>query len=62
MTQSEGEARVAKTLLDTPFYARSLVEHRIFGERAISMHESLDLTRFSKSYVKWMLPFRMPRR
>lgn len=62
MTQSEGDARIAKTLLDTPFYARSLVEHRIFGERAISMHESLDLTRFSRTYVKWMLPFRMPRR
>lgn len=62
VTQSEGSARVARTLLDTPFYARSLVEHEIFGERAISMHESLDLTRFSKTYVKWMLPFRMPRR
>ena len=62
ITQSEGVAQVRKTLLDTPFYARSLVEHEVFGERALSMHESLDLTRFSKNYVKWMLPFRMPRR
>ena len=48
-----------KTLEDTPFYARSLVRtHR--GDTGV--HESLDLTRFTRPIVQAMLPFRMPRR
>ncbi len=47
------------TLEDTPFYARSLV--RTFrGDEGV--HESLDLTRFTRPIVQAMLPFRMPRR
>lgn len=47
------------TLEDTPFYARSLVRtHR--GDEGV--HESLDLTRFTRPIVQAMLPFRMPRR
>ncbi len=55
-------ARVAKTLEDTPFYARSLVETSIAGAPATAMHESLSLDRYSRSWVKLLLPFRMPRR
>lgn len=48
-----------KTLEDTPFYARSLLRtHR--GDMGV--HESLDLTRFTRPIVQAMLPFRMPRR
>jgi carotenoid 1,2-hydratase len=60
-TRSEQPARVIETLEDAPFYARSRIVHRIDGEDAISMHESLDLDRFSNPVVKAMLPFRMPR-
>jgi carotenoid 1,2-hydratase len=55
-------ARIAATLEDTPFYARSVVTSRLFGRDAMVMHESLDLERFSSRWVKMLLPFRMPRR
>ncbi len=55
------KARVVQTLEDTPFYARSVVETGLFGERALSVHESLCLDRFSSNWVKVLLPFRMPR-
>ena len=60
-TRSEENARVLETLEDAPFYARSRIAHRLEGEAVASMHESLDLDRFSKPIVKAMLPFRMPR-
>jgi len=60
-TRGDGPARVAATLEDTPFYARSRVAHRVHGEAVLSMHESLDLERFANPLVKCMLPFRMPR-
>lgn len=59
--RSGGAARVIETLEDTPFYSRALIETELLGARRTSMHESLDLTRFSSQVVKMMLPFRMPR-
>ncbi len=53
--------RVVRTLEDTPFYARSLIETRFFGERAVGTHEVLSLDRFRSGIVQWMLPFRMRR-
>ncbi len=55
-------ARVVRTLLDTPFYVRSLIESTVAGHREISFHESLSLDRFRHPLVQTMLPFRMPRR
>lgn len=55
-------ARVLQTFEDTPFYARSLVSASLWGNSAPSIHESLDLDRFTKPIVQAMLPFRMPRR
>ena len=46
------------TLEDTPFYTRSQLR---VSDRQF-MHESLDLTRFCRSWVQCLLPFRMPRR
>ena len=54
-------ARVIKTLEDTPFYARSLVRARLEGEDLLAVHESLSLDRFRQSWVRMLLPFRMPR-
>lgn len=63
-TQSEAgpPAKVIDTLEDTPFYARSVVESRLRGEQATSVHESLCLDRFRSGWVQTLLPFRMPRR
>jgi carotenoid 1,2-hydratase len=55
-------ARVRATLEDTPFYARSMVDAQLLGERVTGMHESLSLTRFDSRWVRTLLPFRMPRR
>ncbi len=50
------------TVEDTPFYARSLVPQRLFGETVTAVHESLSVTRFASPVVQAMLPWRMPRR
>ncbi|MEQ9609316.1 MAG: carotenoid 1,2-hydratase [Kiloniellaceae bacterium] len=55
-------AEVARTLEDTPFYARSILRTHLFGEPVTALHESLDLDRFRHPLVQMMLPFRMPRR
>ncbi|XBQ16973.1 MAG: hypothetical protein ABL308_03630 [Oceanicaulis sp.] len=60
-TRSDGAARVVETLEDTPFYSRSLIETELAGGTRQCMHESLDLRRFASSWVKVLLPFRMPR-
>ena len=61
-TQSEsGEARVIKTLEDSPFYARSLIASTLMGQPVTAMHESLHLDRFRSPIVRLMLPYRMPR-
>jgi carotenoid 1,2-hydratase len=52
---------IRQTLEDGPFYARSLLSTRIFGETAEAVHESLSLDRFATGWVRMLLPFRMPR-
>ena len=58
----DGVAALRTSFEDTPFYARAGVDAKIFGERAIQMHEVLSLDRFANPVVRLMLPFRMPRR
>lgn len=53
--------RVIRTFEDGPFYSRSVLATRLFGEPATAVHESLSLDRFRKPWVQLMLPFRMPR-
>lgn len=62
-TQCEpgGTARVVKTLEDTPFYARSLIETRLNGQDVVAFQETLSLDRFAARWVQTLLPFRMPR-
>lgn len=52
---------VRQTLEDGPFYARSVLDTGLYGERAIAVHETVSLDRFRKGWVQAMLPFRMPR-
>jgi carotenoid 1,2-hydratase len=53
--------RALRTLEDTPFYARTLVETRLRGEHAEGTHETLSLDRFRTRPVQFMLPYRMRR-
>ena len=53
--------RVVKTWIDAPFYARSALATRLFGEDVPAVHESLALGRFRSPIVQSMLPYRMPR-
>lgn len=53
--------RIHRSLEDTPFYTRSLIETSIRDRRVQAVHESLSLRRFASPVVKAMLPFRMPR-
>ena len=55
-------ARLVRTLEDTPFYARSLLQSSLCGERVTAVHESLDIPRLDSAAVRMLLPFRMPRR
>lgn len=53
--------RLLRTLEDTPFYARSLAEGSLGGQRAAVVHEQLSLDRFRQPWVRFLLPFRMRR-
>ncbi|MBA4772723.1 MAG: hydratase [Sphingomonas sp.] len=63
LTRADAGAQpvVRKTWIDAPFYARSALSTRLFGEDACAVHESLSLNRFRSPVVQAMLPFRMPR-
>ncbi|MGI4976646.1 MAG: carotenoid 1,2-hydratase [Janthinobacterium lividum] len=62
-TRAEGDgARVVRPLVDAPFYARSVLDTRLLGQRGEAVHESVDLDRFRAPWTQAMLPFRMPRR
>jgi carotenoid 1,2-hydratase len=53
------EIHSVEVLEDTPFYARSLVKG-VFDTHSVTMvHEQLDLKRFTKPWVQFLLPFRM---
>ena len=56
-----GHAGVVRTWEDAPFYARSRLHSRLFGEEVVAVQESLDLDRFASPIVQFMLPYRMPR-
>ena len=51
---------VVKTLEDTPFYSRSIIDYP-HGTAGYSTHETLSCKRLRSPIVKGMLPFRMPR-
>jgi carotenoid 1,2-hydratase len=55
-------ARVRATWEDTPFYSRTALATRLWGEDVVAVHESLNMKRFDTGAVQWMLPWRMPRK
>lgn len=62
LTDDGNQAQTLAMLEDTPFYTRSKISSQVNGQQLTSIHESLDLDRFSKNWVRCLLPFRMPRR
>ncbi|MCA9692903.1 MAG: carotenoid 1,2-hydratase [Myxococcales bacterium] len=47
-----------RTLEDTPFYSRSLIETQLLGRACTTVHESLSLRRFAARWVQLLLPFK----
>jgi carotenoid 1,2-hydratase len=54
-------ARVLATTLDSPFYARSVIEAHLDEQARIGVHESLSLDRFATPWMQWMLRYRVRR-
>jgi len=54
--------RLTQSLEDGPFYARAVLDTRLWDQPAVAIHETLDMTRWERPVVQAMLPFRMPRR
>jgi len=52
---------VRETLLDAPFYTRSVLSTRILGREVSAMHEAVDLGRFASKWVQFLVPFKMRR-
>ncbi len=55
-TEADDPVTLRRTLVDAPFYARSLVTST---RGAIGVHEVVDLHRFTRRSTQLMLPFRM---
>ena len=60
--QKPASPKIVKTLVDSPFYSRSVLSTTLLGEPLTAMHESLDMRRFVSPIVQVMLPFRVFRR
>ena len=60
--EPSGKPVLLRTLENAPFYARSAVRARIDGAEATGVHETLSLNRLVSPEVRFMVPFRMPRR
>jgi carotenoid 1,2-hydratase len=59
-TRTDGDAQLLRTLVDAPFYARSLFDTGRPGapDRVRGVHEVVDLARFTRRTTQFMLPFR----
>lgn len=53
--------RVLRALEDAPFYARTLVSSSLDSERLHLVHETVDMDRFVRPWVQFLVPFRMRR-
>jgi carotenoid 1,2-hydratase len=56
-----GCASVIRTWEDSPFYARSTLATRLYGQATTAVQESISLNRLINPVVQWMLPYKMPR-
>lgn len=56
-----GSAKVERTLVASPFYARSVIRTTLGGHDALGVHETLDCDRFAAGWVRFLLPWRIRR-
>ena len=56
-----GHASVIKTWEDSPFYARTALSARLWGEPVVAIQESISLDRLINPVVQFMLPYKLPR-
>ncbi len=56
-----GHASVIRTWEDSPFYARSALSMRLFGQPVTAVQESISLDRLKNPIIQNMLPYKMPR-
>lgn len=47
-----------RTLEDTPFYSRNLIDVHALGREAVAVHESISLHRFARAWVRFLLRFK----
>jgi carotenoid 1,2-hydratase len=57
-----GAPAQVRALLEAPFYSRALVRTRVGGADSVGVHETLDLTRYARPWIKAMVALRVPRR
>jgi carotenoid 1,2-hydratase len=55
-------ATLRRQFEDTPFYTRGELDAVLGGRQGPAVYECLDLDRFSRAWVRALLPVRMPRR
>ncbi|MFK7861265.1 MAG: carotenoid 1,2-hydratase [Granulosicoccus sp.] len=60
-TRKDSSIGNIQTLEDTPFYSRSRFVEQHRDDKQFTVHESLSLDRFDSTWVRCLLPFRMPR-
>lgn len=60
-SDTDCDVRVVRSLEDTPFYARTLAAGTLRGKEMHLMHETVDLDRFKRAWVQFLVPFRMRR-
>jgi carotenoid 1,2-hydratase len=54
-------ARLCHALVDAPFYTRDVIEVEFLGQTCLAVHEALDLERFTRPWVRFLIPFRVRR-
>jgi len=55
-------AQQRRALLEAPFYARTMMDTTLDGERVTGMHETLDLRRYDNRLIQAMVAVRVPRK
>jgi carotenoid 1,2-hydratase len=60
-SDADCDPKVIRSLEDTPFYARTLAAGTMLGKETHLMHETVDLDRFKRAWVQFLVPFRMRR-
>jgi carotenoid 1,2-hydratase len=56
------DVQILRSWEDAPFYSRTALSTQLYGEQVEMVHESLSLDRLRSPIVRFMIPFRNPRK